>query len=182
MSESLFQSADVATSGKDEWLTPPGIIRALQPFDLDPCAPVNPPWHLADKTFTCFDNGLIKEWAGFVWCNPPYSDAGKWLARMASHEGGGHRAGLRPHRNRSVLSARLVESNGALFHQRPAQFPSCHRQNRQRIRARSQRADCLRRNSSHQNAGSDTSAPARQVYPAMKTKTNNEPRHLVSYE
>jgi hypothetical protein len=25
---------------KDEWLTPPEIIRALGPFNLDPCAPV----------------------------------------------------------------------------------------------------------------------------------------------
>lgn len=29
---------------KDEWLTPPHILRALGPFDLDTCAPVNRPW------------------------------------------------------------------------------------------------------------------------------------------
>ena len=161
MSESLFQSADVATSGKDEWLTPPGIIRALQPFDLDPCAPVNPPWHLADKTFTCFDNGLIKEWAGFVWCNPPYSDAGKWLARMASHEGGGHRAGLRPHRNRSVLSARLVESNGALFHQRQAPFPSCQWQDRQCFSSGSKCPNRLWPKGARQNSNCNTNASGR---------------------
>jgi hypothetical protein len=86
---SLFQTADRATQGKDEWLTPPGVIRALGPFDLDPCAPVNPPWTLAADTFTCFDNGLTKEWRGFVWCNPPYSTAGKWLARLSGHNGGG---------------------------------------------------------------------------------------------
>lgn len=32
--------------GKDEWLTPPAIIKALGEFDLDPCAPVGwqTPW------------------------------------------------------------------------------------------------------------------------------------------
>jgi hypothetical protein len=28
---------------KTEWCTPPGIVRALGPFDLDPCAPITPP-------------------------------------------------------------------------------------------------------------------------------------------
>ncbi len=87
--DSLFQTADRSTQGKDEWLTPPGIIRALGPFDLDPCAPVTPPWPLAAKTFTCFDNGMTREWSGFVWCNPPYSTAGQWLARLSGHADGG---------------------------------------------------------------------------------------------
>lgn len=89
MRESLFNAADSAVMGKDEWLTPPEIIRALGPFDLDPCAPVIPPWPLAEKKFTCHDNGLTREWNGFVWCNPPYSTASKWLGRLASHSGGG---------------------------------------------------------------------------------------------
>jgi len=32
---------------KDEWLTPPDIIKALGPFDLDPCAPIVRPWPTA---------------------------------------------------------------------------------------------------------------------------------------
>lgn len=31
---------------KDEWLTPPGIIKSLGEFDLDPCAPVKRPWDM----------------------------------------------------------------------------------------------------------------------------------------
>lgn len=57
---------------KNEWLTPPEIITALGSFDLDPCAPISPPWPTAVKTFTVLDDGLKKEWYGRVWCNPPY--------------------------------------------------------------------------------------------------------------
>lgn len=32
--------------GKDEWLTPPQIIKALGGFDLDPCSPINRPWDM----------------------------------------------------------------------------------------------------------------------------------------
>lgn len=74
---------------KDEWLTPPEILAALGPFDLDPCAPVLPPWPLAAKTYTMHDNGLKQPWDGFVWCNPPYGrEAAAWLARLADHGNG----------------------------------------------------------------------------------------------
>ena len=73
------------SDGKDEWLTPPEIIKALGEFDLDPCAPVKRPWPTAEKHYTIQDNGLLKPWQGRVWCNPPYNDAAKWLARCAEH-------------------------------------------------------------------------------------------------
>lgn len=59
--------------GKDEWLTPPELVRALGHFDLDPCAPIDAPWHLADHNYTIADDGLAKPWANRVWCNPPYA-------------------------------------------------------------------------------------------------------------
>ena len=39
---------------KDEWLTPPHIIRALGEFDLDPCAPhiSRRPWNTAKRHYT----------------------------------------------------------------------------------------------------------------------------------
>jgi len=75
-----------ATSGKDEWLTPPEIIRALGAFDLDPCAPIARPWDTATNHYTQVDNGLNKPWAGRVFCNPPYgAKTGAWLARCADH-------------------------------------------------------------------------------------------------
>ena len=61
-----------AKMGKDEWLTPPELIRALGEFDLDPCAPINRPWPTAGGHFTREDDGLTKEWFGRVWLNPPY--------------------------------------------------------------------------------------------------------------
>lgn len=60
------------SSGKDEWLPPPDIVKALGHFDLDPCAPLNAPWQLADRSYTRVDNGLVKLWENRVWCNPPY--------------------------------------------------------------------------------------------------------------
>lgn len=82
--ETLFGSEAIA--GKDEWLTPPEIITALGPFDLDPCAPIKRPWDMAGQHFTVLDNGLNKPWSGRVWCNPPYgTQAGSWLRRCARH-------------------------------------------------------------------------------------------------
>lgn len=73
-------------NGKEEWLTPPEIIQAFGPFDLDPCAPVNRPWPTAQRHFTIQDNGLLKPWEGFVFCNPPYGNkTGDWLKRCAEH-------------------------------------------------------------------------------------------------
>lgn len=71
--------------GKDEWLTPPELIKSLGEFDLDPCAPVKRPWDTAKAHFTEDDNGLWKEWFGRVWCNPPYTFAEQWLARCAEY-------------------------------------------------------------------------------------------------
>ena len=71
---------------KDEWLTPPEIIKALGPFDLDPCAPVVRPWDTAAKHFTIEDSGLMQPWDGRVWLNPPYGEEmWDWLNKMAAH-------------------------------------------------------------------------------------------------
>lgn len=76
-----------ARSQTDEWLTPPQIVAALGPFDLDPCAPVDRPWPTAAIHYTIVDNGLHRRWFGRVWMNPPYSQPGiaRWLGRMAAH-------------------------------------------------------------------------------------------------
>lgn len=74
---------------RDEWLTPPHIIKALGPFDLDPCAPVKRPWPTAAKHYTIHDNGLMQPWEGRVWLNPPYGrETGLWLKRLADHGNG----------------------------------------------------------------------------------------------
>lgn len=36
-------------TGEKTWLTPPHIIEALGPFDLDPCCPPTMPWRTATQ-------------------------------------------------------------------------------------------------------------------------------------
>lgn len=74
------------------WLTPPSIIDALggwQSFDLDPCAAPEPrPWPTAQRMNARHDgNGLLMDWHGRVWLNPPYDGdrIGGWLAKLAHH-------------------------------------------------------------------------------------------------
>jgi hypothetical protein len=87
VTKSGFNAHD-KTEGKEEWLTPPEIIKALGDFDLDPCAPTpeTRPWDTAKAHYCIRDNGLIKPWHGRVWLNPPYGgETGKWMARAAEH-------------------------------------------------------------------------------------------------
>jgi hypothetical protein len=73
----------------DEWLTPPEILTALGPFDLDPCSPINRPWPTAGTHYTRQDDGLLKPWTGRVWLNPPFGlQAVKWLRRLVEHGDG----------------------------------------------------------------------------------------------
>ena len=77
------------TENNDEWLTPPYIPRALGHFDLDPCQPINPPFTHASNGYNVIDNGLIQDWRGRVWCNPPYGrETQKWNSKLADHGNG----------------------------------------------------------------------------------------------
>lgn len=69
----------------DVWLTPPPLLAALGSFDLDPCAATDEPWPTASRRYVEADDGLAQPWEGRVWCNPPYSDVGPWLARLGDH-------------------------------------------------------------------------------------------------
>lgn len=80
-----------AKMGKDEWLTPPWLLKRLGAFDLDPCAPSDQrrPWNTALKHFSIEDNGLNQPWHGRVWLNPPYGKFAQfWLKRLAAHGNG----------------------------------------------------------------------------------------------
>lgn len=76
-----------AKAKTDVWLTPPEIIAALGPFDLDPCSPMPRPWRTARAHYYRPIDGLTAPWAGRVWLNPPYGNAviGAWLKRLADH-------------------------------------------------------------------------------------------------
>ena len=81
------QSARAKTT---TWLTPPEIVGALGPFDLDPCAAPSPrPWPTARRHIELPEDGLAAEWSGKVWLNPPYSHAAwTWLSKLADHGNG----------------------------------------------------------------------------------------------
>lgn len=74
----------------DEWYTPKEIIDALGPFDTDPYAPISPLWPTASVMYNKNDNGLIKNWEGRVWLNPPYSRPliCQFLEKMSAHNNG----------------------------------------------------------------------------------------------
>lgn len=78
--------------GTDVHLTPPAIIESLLELwggiDTDPCCnnkenPNVPARHLYDIN----DNGLVQEWEGNVFVNPPYSDQIPWAAKLISRLG-----------------------------------------------------------------------------------------------
>lgn len=81
------QSAAAATV---DWLTPPWLLEALggpAAFNLDPCAPLERPWDMAQAHYTVEDDGLAHPWSGRVWLNPPYSTGiiGRFMQRMVQH-------------------------------------------------------------------------------------------------
>lgn len=78
-----------ARSGNVEWLTPPEILAALGPFDLDPCAVAEHrrPWPTARHHLTEADDGLATAWEGVPYVNAPYSTVGMhhWMKKLADY-------------------------------------------------------------------------------------------------
>lgn len=95
------QSARAETT---TWLTPPHVHEALGTFDLDPCAAPN--WPTAKRHIIQPDCGMMADWEGRIWLNPPYksrkdepcpgmcppdthgNDAWDWLEKLAAHGSG----------------------------------------------------------------------------------------------
>jgi phage N-6-adenine-methyltransferase len=65
-------------SKSDKWATPPEFYAELHKefnFNHDPC-PIT--WEVGDA------DGLTSEWGTSTFCNPPYSNTGKWIKK--AHE------------------------------------------------------------------------------------------------
>ena len=71
----------------DERFTPKWVFAALGvEFDLDPASPVDAETHVpAKRKFTREDDGLSQPWEGFVWCNPPFSNATPWADKFVEN-------------------------------------------------------------------------------------------------
>ena len=79
-------SKTLARPYTDEWYTTPEFVSALGRLDLDPCAGSNT--RHARRNIRRPQNGLIVEWRGRVWCNPPYSDKEGWIEKIIAHGNG----------------------------------------------------------------------------------------------
>jgi hypothetical protein len=74
----------------DERFTPAWVFAALgETFDLDVAAPIEGGDHVpAVARWTREDDGRAQPWHGFVWCNPPFSEATVWADRFIAHGNG----------------------------------------------------------------------------------------------
>lgn len=85
-------NADVMFSSKtDLWETPQDFFRALDSeyhFDTDVCA--TPQNAKCRNYYTPEMNGLIQNWTGVCWCNPPYGrKIGDWVRKASESAGAG---------------------------------------------------------------------------------------------
>ena len=74
----------------NEYYTPAWIFEGMGlRFDLDVCSPKD---HVtavpADRKYTIDDDGLVSDWAGRVWMNPPFSSPTPWIDKFIDYGNG----------------------------------------------------------------------------------------------
>lgn len=88
--------------------TPQHIIDAIGHVDLDPCASENS--NIGSTNWT--EGGLERDWFGFVYCNPPFSEKEKWIKKMIHHNNG---ILLLPERGSAPWFGRVAIAAGRYF-------------------------------------------------------------------
>lgn len=90
MTDQALFSVPIQGTETDERFTPRWIFEALgETFDLDPASPVDLDTFVpATKRYTREDDGLSQPWEGFVWCNPPFSNATPWADKFIENASG----------------------------------------------------------------------------------------------
>ena len=68
--------------------TPEWVYTSLGEIDLDPCAGIDTNIGKTNWRIESNDCGLAKEWFGFVYCNPPFSQKEAWAKKMIEHGNG----------------------------------------------------------------------------------------------
>ena len=89
MNDRLFPVAQETYTSDDYW-TPRWIFDKLGlVFDVDvACPPEGPPNTPCRTWFTQEDDGLVQEWRGRVWMNPPFSRPSPWVDKFMKHGNG----------------------------------------------------------------------------------------------
>lgn len=89
MSDVLF-TVPVQEIGTDERFTPKWVFESLgETFDLDPASPIGLDTFVPSTArYTREDDGLTSPWFGFVWLNPPFSNATPWAEKFMEHGNG----------------------------------------------------------------------------------------------
>lgn len=92
--------------------TPAWVYLELGRIDLDPCAGNDTA--IADTNWSIHrgENGLEREWFGFVYCNPPFSQKEIWAERMIKH---GNGVLILPERGSAPWFGPLAEKAGAYW-------------------------------------------------------------------
>ena len=79
------------SSNTDEWATPKDLFKQLNDkyhFDVDVCA--TPENAKCEKYYTKEEDGLLQEWQGRCFMNPPYGrEIPKWIAKAYDSVYGG---------------------------------------------------------------------------------------------
>jgi len=91
----------------DNLRTPDWVIKELGNIDLDPCA--GEFTAIADVNWSICrgEDGLKRDWFGFVYCNPPFSQKELWIEKMVQYKYG---ILLLPERGSAPWSAPLSNS------------------------------------------------------------------------
>lgn len=65
--------------------TPEWVYSKLGQIDLDPCAGVDTSIGSENWAIERGEDGLERQWFGFVYCNPPFSQKEAWIRKMCEH-------------------------------------------------------------------------------------------------
>lgn len=91
-----FYAAAGVSAACEAWATPEEFLRRLHAavgrIDLDPCSPGKLHSRVpAARHYTAREDGLMRDWRGRVFMNPPYGRTiGRWVAKARSEVEAGH--------------------------------------------------------------------------------------------
>jgi len=100
---------EVDLKKNDCLLTPEWVYKKLGVVDLDPCAGGETRIASTNWALERGEDGLSREWFGFVYCNPPFSQKELWALKMEAH---GNGILLLPERGSAPWFGRLAFSAG----------------------------------------------------------------------